>query len=209
MAKSAVAAAKVDLYKELKSDYSTPKSPQIVEPTKGKYLAFEGQGEPGGESFQKAVGALYAVAWTIKMTRKFGGGEDFKVCALEGLWDIMDGDQLIADRTLWRWKLLIRVPDFVSATELKSAVKDLINKGKSDEIKSVKLIPLKEGPCVQMLHVGPYSESSTSIDRMKAFAAAQGLQLCGLHHEIYLSDPRRCAPERLRTIFRVPVRGIS
>jgi hypothetical protein len=176
-----------------------------VEPTKGKYLAFEGRGEPGGEAFQKAVGALYAVAWTIKMTRKFGGGEDFKVCALEGLWDIMDGDQLVSDRNLWRWKLLIRVPDFVTATELKSAVKDLIAKGKPEETRSVQLTPLKEGLCVQMLHVGPYSEEGPSIDRMKAFAADQGLRLWTVHHEIYLSDPRRCAPERVRTILRIPV----
>jgi hypothetical protein len=205
MAKSA-AATTVDLCKVLKSDYATPKSPVLVEPAKGKYLAFEGQGEPGGDAFEKAVGALYAVAWTIKMTRKFGGAGDFKVCPLEGLWDIMDGDWTMSDRSLWRWKLLIRVPDFVTAAELKSAVKDLIAKGKPEETKSVKLTPLKEGRSVQMLHTGQFSEEGVSIDRMKAFAAGQGLRLCGLHHEIYLSDPRRCAPERLRTILRVPVR---
>jgi hypothetical protein len=196
---------KLDLYKELKSEYVTPKTPAIVETAKAKYLTVIGEGDPSGEVFQKAIAALYSVAYTIKMTKKFHDGVDYKVCALEGLWDIIENGETIADRNRWRWKLMIRVPDFIRATDLRAAAKQLIEKGKPEDVKAVQLEALKEGPCVQVLHLGPYSEEGPDIERMREFAASKGLQFRGLHHEIYLSDPRRTKPERLRTILRCPV----
>jgi hypothetical protein len=193
-------AEKVDFYKTHKSEYVTPKQPVLVEIGPAKYLAIEGKGEPGSPMFQAQIGALYGAAYTIKMTRKFAGKGDFKVCALEGqFWYFECGK-----RTM-EWKLLIRVPEFVTARELDAAVAALHKKGKGAEVDHLRLETLKEGKCVQVLHVGPYDTEPATMARMEAFAKENGLAFRGLHHELYLSDPRRVPPERLRTILRHPV----
>jgi hypothetical protein len=102
--------------------------------------------------------------------------------------------------------MLIRTPDFISASDLKSAVVTLLKKGKSREVEEVKLETLKEGTCVQMLHVGPYDREGETIEKMCAFVKEKGYELAGPHHEIYLSDPRRVPAERLKTILREPVK---
>ncbi|HEY1205267.1 MAG: GyrI-like domain-containing protein [Bryobacteraceae bacterium] len=195
-------AEKIDLYKLHKSEYVTPKEPALVEAGAAKYLTAEGAGAPGGEKFQQAVGALYQVAYTMKMAKKFAG-QDYKVCNLEGLWW---GIEQMEPRDAWRWKLLIRVPDFICVRALKATAARLKEKGKGDPPVEVKLETLKEGRCVQVLHTGPYADEPATVARMKAFAEDKGLSFAGAHHEIYLSDPRRVAPEKLRTILRMPVR---
>jgi hypothetical protein len=107
----------------------------------------------------------------------------------------------------WNWKLLIRVPEFISEKDLKSAVDSLLKKGKDKRVSSVKLEALNEGSCVQVLHVGPYDQEAKTISKMRELAEGKGFAFEGRHHEIYLSDPRRVAPERLRTILRQPVRN--
>jgi hypothetical protein len=196
--------AKLDLYKVHKSEYVTPKEPMLIQTKRAKYLAFTGRGAPAGEAFQKAVGALYNVAYTLKMAKKFAG-QDYKVCNLEGLWwgAKEAEDFALQPPDTWNWKLLIRVPDFISAKDLKDTIAALKEKGK--ETADVKLETLAEGQCVQMLHMGPYSTEGETISQMLALAAEKGLSCHGLHHEIYLSDPRRVPPERLRTILRLPV----
>jgi len=109
----------------------------------------------------------------------------------------------------WQWRLLIRTPEFITAADLRQARQTLLAKGKGPEVSEVELDTLEEGPCVQMLHVGPYDAEAAAIDAMKQFAADGGLEFRGHHHEIYLSDPRRVPPERLRTILRMPVRAIG
>ena len=104
----------------------------------------------------------------------------------------------------WHWKLMIRTPDFVSRDELKTAVSVLLEKGKEPEVNQVGFETLTEGQCVQVLHVGPYEKEGETIAQMKAFAGDQGLTFSGYHHEIYLSDPCRMPPERLKTILRIP-----
>jgi hypothetical protein len=189
---------KLDLYKVNKSEYVMPKEPALVDVRPAKYLTLDGEGEPGSERFQAAIGALYGCAFTIKMTRKFAG-QDYRVCHLEGLWT---GDQ---PRQSWKWKLMIRVPEFINARDLKEAVEKLKSKGKGAEAGQVRLETIKEGKCIQVLHVGPYSDEGETVRRMIAFEGRQGLTPHGPHHEIYLSDPRRVAAERLRTILRQPV----
>ena len=194
------ATEKVDFYKTHKSEYVTPKQPVLVKIGPAKYLAIEGQGQPGSPLFQAQIGALMGAAWTIKMTRKFAGKGDFKVCALEGqFWNFGSGQPSMD------WKLLIRVPAFVTATGLKAAVAALREKGKGAETGNLRLETIKEGQCIQVLHVGPYNRECETIARMEAFANEHGLAFRGLHHELYLSDPRRVPPERLRTILRHPV----
>ena len=195
--------AKLDLYKLHKAEYVAPKQPVLVKTKPAQYLAIDGQGAPGGDRFVRCIGALYGVAFTVKMTRKFAGKQDYAVCKLEAQWDF-DGEPNRIPQAEWKWKLLIRTPDFVSAKELKEAVVTLLKRGKSPEVEEVKLESIDEGLCVQMLHVGPYEKEKESVALMRTFAQSKGLRLVGPHHEIYLSDPRRVPPERLKTILRQP-----
>ena len=196
---------KLDLYKEFKSEYVTPKQPVFVVVGPARYLSIIGQGAPGGEQFRSHIAALYSVAFTLKMTEKLAGN-DYKVCHLEGQWWAENGSDFRTHQPKeWKWRLLLRVPEFITRTEVDAAIKTVIEKGKSALANEVKLEELTEGRCVQMLHVGPYPEEKGSIEKMNALAEANGLQLRGPHHEIYLSDPNRVPPSRLRTILRYSV----
>jgi len=198
---------KLDLYKEHREEYVAKKAPVLVTVGAGQYLTIRGRGEPGGEAFQAKLGALYAAAFTIKMTRKFAG-QDYKVCHLEGLWWGQDEAAGFFNQPKAEgcWKLLIRVPDFLTSDDLNDAKDKLLAKGKGPEVNAVELETIEEGRCVQMLHLGPYDAEANTIQAMRRFAAEAGLTFHGRHHEIYLSDPRRVPPERLRTILRMPVR---
>ena len=199
-------APKLDLYKVHKAEYVTPKKPVLIQTKPAKYLTVTGQGAPRGEAFQKCVGALYAVAFTLKMAKKFAG-KDYKVCHLEGLWwgEKENEDFASQPPETWNWTLIIRVPDFIGPKDLKDTIARLKEKGKPPEVANVKLETLDEGQCVQMLHLGPYSKEAETISQMIALAGEKRLSCRGRHHEIYLSDPRRVPPERLRTILRLPV----
>jgi hypothetical protein len=199
-------AKKLDLYKLHKAEYVTPRQPVLVSTKPAKYLAVTGQGAPASEEFQNKIGALYGVAFTIKMAKKFAG-QDYRICHLEGLWSVGQGSaNLLAQAPeSWNWKLLMRVPEFIKPADVKAAIKALAKKGKGAGAAAVRLEKLSEGRCVQMLHVGPYATEEETIAQMMAFAAERGLAFHGLHHEIYLSDPRRVPPQRLRTILRHPV----
>lgn len=199
---------KLDLFKKHKADYAaSKKTAAIVEPAAGMYLAIEGAGSPDGDEFQARVGAMYAMAYTIKMTSKFAG-RDYKVAPLEAQWwhEGSEPDFSKVPRDQWRWKLLIRTPQFITEEDHHAARAALEAKGKGPLTNQVSLESLDEGPCVQMLHVGPYDQEAVTIEAMATFAANEGLSFHGHHHEIYLSDPRRAAPERLKTILRHPVR---
>lgn len=198
---------KIDLSKLHPSDYAAPKKPVIQDISAGHYLAIEGQGKPGGDLFSASIGALYGAAFTIKMTRKFGGKQDYVVSKLEAqyFFEPEPAPQHQPPET-WRWRLMIRVPEFVGQDELEQAAKSLLSKGKDERVREVRLIKLSPGRCVQMLHVGPYECEPETIAKMKAFAESQGYQLSEPHHEIYISDPRRVTPERLKTILRLAVK---
>jgi hypothetical protein len=199
---------KIDLLKIHKSEYATPKQPVLVDMPQARYLAITGRGAPGGEEFSSKIGALYGSAYTIKMTYKFSGKQDYAVCKLEALY-WLDNNKTDFSNTppeKWNWKFLNRVPDFVNDDDLENAVKKLLEKGKAPEVKQVKLESLSEGLCVQALHIGPYDRENETIEKMMTFASEQGLEFHGTHHEIYLSDPCRIPPERLKTILRMPVR---
>lgn len=190
---------------DFKDEYKATRKPRLMTFKPSTYLSIDGQGEPGGEAFSDRIGALYGMAWTVKMTRKFGGKQDYTVGKLEAQWWADTPNFADSPKDQWRWKLMIRTPEFVKKAELKKAVDVLLKRGKSAAVKDVRLETLREGRCVQMLHVGPYEREPETIAIMKAFAEAEGLAFNGRHHEIYLSDPRRVAPEKLKTILRHPV----
>jgi hypothetical protein len=198
---------KIDLYKLHADEYATPEKPVLIEVKRAKYLTAAGQGAPGGELFTALIGALYAMAYTVKMRCK-AAGKDYVVCKLEGQWWTEEGacDLRQVPQGQWRWRLMIRTPDFITDKHLEEAGKVLAARGKSPHVSQVQLETIQEGLCVQMLHVGPYEKESETIAVMSQFIEREGLAFHGLHHEIYLSDPRRVAPERLRTILRHPVK---
>jgi hypothetical protein len=198
---------KIDLYKIHKAEYAAPKKPVLIDTKPARYLTIDGWGEPGGPEFEDRIGALYGMAFTIKMTRKFAGREDYTVSKLEALWWAPPGVCMSAiKKDQWVWKIMIRTPDFIGEEDLAKARKALIEKGKTRSVEQVVIESMNEGRCVQMLHIGPYDQVSQTIALMQAHAKAQGLELAGKHHEIYLSDPRRVAPEKLKTILRNPVK---
>ncbi len=200
-------ADKIDLKKAFKDDYVAAKKPVLLDIGKSTYLAITGRGAPGGPEFQARVGALYAMAYAVKMTRKFGGEQDYTISNLEAQWWTDDGRCLPdVPRDQWCWKLLIRTPGFVKQAELANAAGTLRKKGKAPEASEVKLETVTEGRCVQMLHVGPYDREGDTMAVMTAFAGSKGLTLHGLHREIYISDPRRVPAEKLKTILRQPVK---
>ncbi len=199
-------ADKLDLYKIHKQEYAATKKPALVHVGPAQYLSITGKGHPGGPLFQSQVGALYGAAYTMKFASK-AAGRDYGVCGLEGLyWPAGKGSGLFEKgEPDFRWKLLIRAPDFITAEDLKSAVAALKKKGKAEEVSRLKLETIEEGLSVQMLHVGPYNKEEETVNAMMAFLAEQGLKVRGKHHEIYISDPRRVAPGKLKTILRYPV----
>lgn len=199
-------AEKLDLLKVHREEYRAPKSPRLLDIPTGHYLAVDGRGEPGGEAFEASVGALYAVAYTLKFASK-AAGRDYTVSKLEALWWAAGGEAELdaVPRAQWRWKLMIRRPEFIARPQLDAALAALRRKAKGEGCEAVDLESLSEGRCVQMLHVGPYDQEGDTLSRMRQAAEEGGLAFRGRHHEIYLSDPRRVEPQRLRTILRRPV----
>ena len=141
------------------------------------------------------------------MIQKFAA-KDYKVCPLEGQWWCANGEVsfISQDPKTWNWKLMIRVPEFVTEKDRAEAVDQLREKGKPAQVSEVSLETIEEGRSVQVLHVGPYDRETETIAGMMEFARQRGLAFHGVHHEIYLSDPRRVLAARLRTILRHPVR---
>ena len=204
------ATEKLDLLKKHKEEYAKPKEPTIIKVAKAKYLALEGKGAPGGPEFVNGVGAMYGAAYSIKMKSK-QAGRDYKVAPLEALWWGTKDEHNFFDepRETWNWKLLIRTPDFITDKQLKEAVTAAASRGKDAAVSRVRLETITEGRCVQVLHKGPYADEPATIAAMDAFAKQQSLVRNGHHHEIYLTDPNRTAPEKMRTILRQPVRAES
>jgi len=198
---------KLDLLKVHAAEYVTPKKPVLLDIAPAMYLAIEGVGAPGGEEFTRRIGGLYGVAFTIKMTRKFAGQQDYGVAKLEAIWWSAGGECNFAclPKDQWCWKLMIRTPEFVGEADRQTALATLAKRGKDPVCREVRLEELVEGRCVQMLHVGPYEREGETVAVMRTFAEGKGFRFNGRHHEIYFSDPRRVPPERLKTLLRQPV----
>ncbi|SHG90063.1 GyrI-like domain-containing protein [Ferrimonas marina] len=171
------------------------------------YLMVGGQGAPGCETHQQAIEALFSVAYAIKFLVKRGElGIDYGVLPLEGLWwaDEM-ADFVNGNRDNWRWTMMIMQPDLVDESLVEQAMAQVRAKKALPALPLVRYAPYSEGLCAQTLHVGPFAEEGPTVARLHAYIEQQGSQLRGKHHEIYLSDFRRTAPERLKTLIRQPM----
>ncbi len=202
-----------DVVREHKPLYApSPKHPAIVEVPELAFLMVDGRGDPGtSEAFEQATEALYSVAYTLKFALKKRDPErDFKVAPLEGLWwadeEAPSMADLRRDRDSWNWTLMIAVPDAVTAAELDEARDAAARKKDLPAAPRLRRERLHEGLAAQIMHVGPYAEEAATLERLHAWVAAEGYALRGRHHEIYLGDPHRTAPERLKTVLRHPIR---
>jgi hypothetical protein len=187
--------------------YRASSTPRLVELPPLAFLMIDGHGDPNTCSgYSDAVQALYALSYGLKFAIERSGGTRHRVGPLEGLWWAADpGAFLSGDKSSWDWTAMIRQPAEVTAALVEQVGADVGRKKALAALAAVRLEWFAEGSAAQLLHVGPYSSEGPSIARLHDFIAAQGRRLAGKHHEIYLSDPRRAAPERLRTILRQPV----
>ncbi len=197
---------KTDLVKQDKEYYSASKKPEMRQINELHFLTISGKGAPAGKEFTNSVEALYPLAYGVKNICK-KNEMDFTVPKLEGLWWVnSDKPALEVVRNEWQWKLLIRMPAFVTNEIVDLAKMEVINKRGIKRISKIRFENISEGKCVQIMHIGPYSTEPETIKQMKSFMAENGLIENGLHHEIYLSDPRKTVKEKLRTILRQPVK---
>ncbi|MBP1651524.1 MAG: hypothetical protein H6Q26_1681 [Bacteroidetes bacterium] len=204
--------SKLDLTKTYKELYTATSKPALLFVPPGHYLSIEGQGDPNGEHFAACTQALYTGAYGIKMHYK-KMELDFVVCKLEGLWWVNDvenykdfNEVMQIPRDQWHWQLLIRMPDFINKNDVKNILKRAYQKKPIQYFNQVYLQTLAEGQSIQILHTGPYATEPVSLQLLHDFMKEKGLTWNGRHHEIYLSDPRKTAPEKLKTILRQPVK---
>ncbi len=205
-----------DYKKEYKEFYMPKNKPVIVEVPSMNFIAVRGKGDPNVEDgeYKQAIGLLYAIAFTIKMSKmsshKIDGYFDYVVPPLEGFWwqDGIKGVDFVHKEN-FQWISLIRLPDFVTKTDFDWAIEEATRKKKTDFAK-VKFLTYNEGLCVQCMHIGAYDNEPATIALMHKYAEEKGYETditdTRYHHEIYLSDARRVAPEKRKTVLRTPIK---
>lgn len=207
-----------DYKKEYKEFYLPPKKPGMIEVPEMHFIAVNGKGDPSEPegAYKAAIGMLYSIAFTIKMSykgsHKIDGYFPYVVPPLEGLWKQRGGGAIdYAHKENFEWTSMIRLPEFVTKEEFDWAIMEASEKKKQD-FSEVQFFTYDEGTCVQCMHIGSYDEEPETIRLMQAYLKEQGyaedISDIRLHHEIYLSDPRKAAAEKLRTVIRHPVRKL-
>jgi hypothetical protein len=191
------------LYAPSAQDFSVIDVPELC------YLAIDGHGDPNtSPEYADALEALYPVAYALKLESKKAFGHDFVVGPLEGLWRADDMTAFTRrDKSSWDWTMMLSQPDWISAEMVATAIDAVRMKKRMPSVDRLRFLTLVEGRSVQILHRGSYDEERPTLDRLHhEYMPAHGLTFAGDHHEIYLSDPRRTAPEKLKTVLRQPVR---
>jgi hypothetical protein len=217
---------KLDLRKQYKHLYQpSAKKVEVVDVPAFKFALIDGEIEPGqapgtSPSFAEALQALYGISYTLKFMSKLRKEEplDYSVMALEGLWWIRSADGEhppefleadLAHPENWCWTAMVMQPDHISEAMYQEGLAQLRKKKPSPALDKMRFETFQEGLCIQILHIGPYADEPATIQKMDAFAQEKGYRLCGKHHEIYLGDPRRADPAKLKTVLRHPVEIIA
>lgn len=203
---------KLDMKKAHKEFYAPgDKEPVYVSVPSLKFLMVDGQGDPGtSQMYTEAIQALYGLAYKMKFAEKKQTGRDYVVMPLEGLWwaDNMDAF-MEARRDEWKWTAMIAQPDFITE-DMMSTGKEAAAKNKDQPILgAVHLEVFTEGPAAQIMHIGPYAGEAPTIEKLHTWIDDNGWLKSGKHHEIYISDPNRTAPEKMKTVIRQPVKKVS
>jgi hypothetical protein len=198
---------KIDLKKELKQLYApSTQAVSTVDVPAMLFLMIDGSGDPNtSEEYARAVGALYAVAYALKFRVKRAGAADYVVMPLEGLWWADDMRRFsVHDKAAWKWTMMILQPEEVTAQMFQETVQEVELKKKLPALGGIRLESYHEGPSAQMMHIGPYADEGPTVAKLHAYIGQGGHRLRGKHHEIYLTDPRKSAPEKMRTVVRQP-----
>ncbi len=195
--------------------YKAKQKPEVITVPNMLFVRVDGEGAADlavaeNPAFQQAVQVLYGIVYTLKFWHKKHetppGYGAFSVAPLEGLWWMKNGGNFdmnaVGD---WRWSLMLRVPEFVTPELFKTIVDELVDKKHDEGYRKARLEWFEEGESVQLMHVGPFDQEAPNIELLHVFAHEQGYKLRGRHHELYFGDPRRSAPEKLKTILRQPV----
>ncbi|MFY0627722.1 MAG: GyrI-like domain-containing protein [Reichenbachiella sp.] len=197
---------KIDLKKIYPEHYKAKNKPQEVNIDAHNCLTISGMGAPERENFMQSIEAIYPVAFTVKKYSKTEGN-DFVVPKLECFWWVEEGLEFNEEtKNEWQWQLMIRMPDFVTNEHVDQAVEEVIRKKGMPFVNEVILQNINEGRSVQMMHTGSYYEEEGTIGEILEFMKNHGLEMNGYHHEIYISDPRKTAEEKLKTIIRYAVK---
>jgi hypothetical protein len=200
---------KIDFKKELKHLYKpSAKKVDIVEVPQFNYLMIDGEGDPNtSQSFQDAIEVLYPLSYTLKFMIKRGEmGIDYGVLPLEGLWWADDMSSFsVENKDGWKWTLMIMQPELVTKEMINEAIEQVRAKKNPVSLPLVRFESFEEGKVAQIMHIGPFSEEGPTVEKVHSFIEESGSQRIGKHHEIYLSDIRRAAPEKWKTIIRQPM----
>jgi len=200
---------RLDLKKEFRDLYApSARDVEIVKVPRLSFLMIDGKGDPNlSPGFPLSVQALYAAAYTLKFMIKKDLSIDYPVMGLEGLWWADDLEVFTMERRDdWKWTLMIMQPSLVTKARVKKALAVAMEKKGLESLQGIRLEPYAEGLAVQIMHIGPYASEGPTIEKLHSFAAERGLTLSGKHHEIYLSDPRKVSPGKMKTVLRQPVR---
>ena len=201
---------KIDYKKELRSLYApSSKEISIVDVPAMNYVMIDGKGNPNtAKEYTEAIEALYALSYTLKfMVKKSKSGIDYGVLPLEGLWWVPNMKDFSAERKDdWLWTMMIMQPEVITKEIFHDAIEAVRKKKNLAAIEKIRFESYQEGKCAQILYFGPYSDETSTIERLHHFIAEKGYKQTGKHHEIYLNDPRKAAPEKLKTIIRQPMK---
>jgi hypothetical protein len=200
--------AKMDFKKEFKQFYNpTAKSFTVVDVPPMNFLMIDGQGDPNtSEAYRQAIEALFSVSYALKfMSKKSESHLDYTVMLLEGLWWAADNRAFVnRDKASWYWTAIVMQPNFITPVMVDEARREAARKQENPALDKIRFECFEEGSAAQIMYIGAFADEGPTIAKMHQFIAENGGQLSGKHHEIYLSDPRRTAPEKLKTVIRQP-----
>ena len=205
---------KMDYKKQMKQLYfPSAKQPVLIDVPEMQFVMADGHGDPNTSAlFQDAMMALYGLSYTIKFMLKAENTQDYVVFPLEGLWWVEDMREFSVERKdEWLWTVMIRQPQWVNQTHFEKAIAEIRRKKQAkkeavpESLSRVRFVRFKEGLSAQIMHIGPFAAEAPTIEKLHGFIKEQGYTLRGKHHEIYMSDPRRTAQEKLKTVIRQPV----
>jgi hypothetical protein len=207
---------KYEWKKQAKELYLPKNEPRIIVVPSMKYFMLDGKGDPNSNEFSEAIGVLYSLSYAIKMMPKKGitpqGYFEYTVFPLEGIWDLADEAKGLEklDKDSLIYTIMIRQPDFVTKELAQEVIENTKQKKPHPLLDKVRFATLEEGKCVQMLHVGPYENEPCSFAKMEEFCVANNLmRISKTHKEIYLSDARKTTPEKLKTVLRIQIKGLT